>query len=178
MTTLDLKLSTIAKPYNRDQVPSTATEQMLADALASDNIDTVKAHVAHIWAHYQSLEFFLTNTAVNLKALRSALEEPRVENDLDPVEFLVNYYAGPAVLLAYEAAHDLDVYVHLMGMNVPDALRTYYDEAVDTNIGTVIDAMEAEAADPARFAAGVSIQDLLDEALNDMGLDEDKGEDG
>ena len=44
-------------------LPSSRTEDMLQDALDSDNIDVVKAQLAHIWGHYQSLEFMLNSLA-------------------------------------------------------------------------------------------------------------------
>lgn len=120
------KLQDVLPLRTAGALPSSRTEDMLADALASDNIDAVKAQLTHVWAHYQSLEFALNLAAqpAGIKAIQDATREEGLE-DADPVAVTARAIATVILEGAYETAHQIGLFLSL-GMSAPDALRTLY----------------------------------------------------
>lgn len=121
------KLSDMLPARTAGALPSSRTQSLLEEALASDNIDDVKAQLVHVWAHYQSLEFMLVGWEANKKTVEAALEDPDVEVDVDPAEIPYRFFATGAIDIAYDNAHSVGFFMGLLGMPVTEALRNIYD---------------------------------------------------
>jgi len=128
MSKTTTKLSDLVPARTAGQLPSSRTESLLTDALASDDIDTVKANLMHVWGHYQSLEFFINDVEANIKALNGALNDPDVENDIDPITLAAGFYNTAGIGMAYETAHESGGLGMLLGLTVPESLRLAYSD--------------------------------------------------
>lgn len=125
--TATTKLSELAPERTTDQLPSTSTESLLIEALASDDIDEVKAELRHVWGHYQSLEYFLSDTANIINAARLMMADSAVDNDLDPIELVARLSASEVIDQAYENAHSAIGFRNILGLEMPDAVRFIYN---------------------------------------------------
>lgn len=120
------KLSDLLKNRTAGALPSSRTEDMLTQALESNDIDEVKGQLMHVWAHYQSLEFSLNDVTLNAQVLREAKAHTET-HDVDDIELAVHFFAAPQLETAYEAAHQVNTVIALgMAKTVPDALRVIY----------------------------------------------------
>lgn len=109
-------------------LPSSRTEDMLADALASNDIDAVKAQLVHVWGHYQSLEFALNSLTLPeaAESFREAATEEGLQDE-DPITVALRAVAGPILEGAYDTAHAIGFFLS-MGLTAPDALRQLYPD--------------------------------------------------
>lgn len=121
------KLSDLIPARTSGALPSSRTERLLTEALESDDINTVKAQLVHVWGHYQALEFFLSGVTANKETLQAALDDPALEHDIDPLDLAIGFFATGAVDIAYDAAHQTGMLTSLLGMTVPQALRMMFD---------------------------------------------------
>ena len=144
------KLDEVLPLRTAGALPSSRTEDMLAEALASDDIEHVKAQLQHVWGHYQSLEFALVEAAANTTGIRDGILEYGLQDE-DPVDIVARIIALPVLEQAYNAAHrSLDGVA--IGMTVPDTLRLIYSDL--------------DHSDPARELSDADIQrffETLDE---------------
>lgn len=147
MTEATIKLSELIAPRTAGALPSSRTVSLLDEALASDDIDVVKAQLVHVWAHYQSLEFILNGAAENIETINNARSSDRVENDVtNDLELAAGYFATGAIDVAYENAHSIGFFMQVLGLSPMDALKMIYTtldysdpERDGANQDTVID---------------------------------------
>lgn len=151
--TYQTTLSSLVPKRTAGALPSCRTEGMLANALASDNIDEVKAQLMHVWAHYQSLELLLHNREYNSGILALAKEETPI-HDLDDADLALGFFATGAIEVAYDNAHAVtDILDADLAETVPQALRVIYPDN--------------DYSDPERDLVDNDIEDLLKAVFND-----------
>lgn len=154
MTDFNTNLDAQLPARTAGSLPSTRTFGMVEDALASENIDEVKAELIHTRAHYQSLEYMLNSEAriieTILKANENAAndpEQPAPETFEETVRLIVRLYSSVITDSAYDTAHSVGFFMGVLGMDLQEALRTLYDdldhrdperEVTDADIATLI----------------------------------------
>lgn len=141
-----------AEPFRTaGALPSTRTFGLVEDALESEDIDVVKAELAHTRAHYQSLEYTLNDEETILTELRTSIAEGEYPTPTTPdeaLELAVRVYSTAIVEVAYANAHNIDFFVVALGMHVQDALKQLYsnldfsDPEVDRAIAELLSSAE------------------------------------
>ena len=127
MSETTTKLSDLVPARTAGELPSSRTYQQQLDAMASDDINSVKAQLAHVWAHYQSLEFLLSGVAHNKETISLALNDEDVENDISELDLALGFFAVGAVGIAYHMAHEsMGIAQLFFGGDVQAALRELY----------------------------------------------------
>lgn len=114
-------------------LPSVHTQEHLLDAaLESDDIEVVKAHLQHVWDHYQALEFALASYDFNKGALLDGIEDHDLQEAwaADPAGVAVQAIGTNIILATYEAAHSAETFAQMLGINPTDMLRDVYAEAL------------------------------------------------
>lgn len=107
-------------------LPSSRTEDMLQAALDSTDLEEKNAHLKHIWAHYQSLEFALANTDLNTTILQEFADSEGIGRD-QFAEFASKFFLMAVLNSAYETAHQTGLYLAIgFAETVPGALRQLY----------------------------------------------------
>lgn len=118
------KLSDLIATRTAGALPSSRTFGQTEAALASDNIEEVKAQLSHVWAHYQALEYIVHDRAANAETIRNALADETVENDVeDLIDLVTGYFATGAIEIAYGTAHSTLPLISILGLDVQAALR-------------------------------------------------------
>ncbi|AYN56937.1 hypothetical protein HOU45_gp52 [Microbacterium phage Armstrong] len=124
MNALNPALDAVLPLRTHGALPSSRTEDQTVRALESDNIDEVKAQLAHVWAHYQSLEFIVNAVSKNLEGIDVA-----ATNGILPyadAEVALRVLATEGIEGAYQLAHATMDYIAFLGMTPPDAVRAVY----------------------------------------------------
>ena len=133
MTTADFdaKLDKVAPKRTAGALPSTRTFSMVADALASEDIDQVKGELQHTRAHYQSLEYMLNHDEQIAKTIIESFSDPECpvpETVEDAVRLTTRVFASAVLDAAYDNAHAIGFFVQVLGRDVQQALQSLYSE--------------------------------------------------
>lgn len=132
MTTEDqpqpIKLSEASPKQTAGQLPSSVTKPTLLDAaLKSDDIDTVKAALRHVWFHYQALELNLHDRQTNLdmfKAVRTAVEDGTYVDDVqDEFEIATGFMAIGMIEAAHDEAHKAAFLSSILGLDPTETFK-------------------------------------------------------
>lgn|GEM_PF-5957228 len=111
-------------------LPSTRTYGMVEEALASDDIEVVKAELVHSRAHYQALEYMLNSEARLIETFLDGLandpETPKPETTEDVVRILARVYGTVVLEAAYDTAHSTGFFMGVLGMDLQTALQNLY----------------------------------------------------
>lgn len=135
MSTITDALNEVEPIRTAGALPSSRTNDMVEDALSSDDIDQVKAELTHSRAHYQSLEFLLNDEATILATLQDSIEVGEYPTPTTPAEALelaVRIYSKVVIEVAYDNAHRIGIFM-AMGMSVQEALQTLYSNLDHTD---------------------------------------------
>jgi hypothetical protein len=111
-------------------LPSSRTESQTEEALASDDIELVKAQLAHVWGHYQSLEFIVNAVKQNFEGVAGLVDTGFIRADDTKLgaEVALRVLAGKGIEGAYKLAHfSMDLVA--VGASPAEAIRAVYDGA-------------------------------------------------
>lgn len=124
------ELNTLLPLSTAGALPSSRTEGMLQEALDTDDIQHVKSQLAHIWGHYQSLEFMVNALATDpADVIKAAHDTGIIETvaEAEAMHAAFRIAAEVFLLQAYQAGHTaLDGLSY--GLSVPDSLRNLYPQ--------------------------------------------------
>lgn len=116
-------------------LPSQRTKDtLLTQALESDDIETVKALMVHVWHHYESLELMLHDRAGNrelFEKLDADVAAGLVDIDVTDRELYIGYMATGLIENAYVVSHQSGSLAAMFGYTPQDALPKFGYPSLD-----------------------------------------------
>lgn len=135
-------------------LPAARTMVQVESALASDNIDAVKAELEHTRAHYNSLEYALFSARAAKQTLLDGIESglyPTPSSTAEAIELTLRIVAEDTIEAAYDIAHMAGDAANRAGVPVEDAIRAGFSnldfsdpdrEVTDTDISAFFAALQ------------------------------------
>lgn len=118
-------------PRTAGALPSSRTFDMVTAALESKDTDQLSAELQHTRAHYESLEYALSDESRIVAAIIDGIEGgelPRPQNLEETLTLAARAYHKVILDIAYETAHQVGFFMEAFGMSVQEALRTIYSD--------------------------------------------------
>ncbi|WIC89476.1 hypothetical protein SEA_BAJUNIPER_53 [Microbacterium phage BAjuniper] len=129
MTTFTDALNEKLPTRTAGALPSSRTNGMVTDALASEDVEALSHELIHTRAHYQSLEFMLSDEGRAFEVLKQGIADGEVPEPTtvdEAIQLALRFSATVALEAAYDTAHSTGFFIAVLGMDVQGALRQLY----------------------------------------------------